>query len=170
MCICVVVNSGCRIQININKYTKQRTWTNNGRKYDEGHETSISLPHRCRQLHTSICFNIDSLTSVEEESKQRNSERIEEVKKMIDQKASQFEEMKNILDQKTIQLDELALNFSFLMSSVDDLERSSAHLKHHLNNLSEQIQKFQCHLLGQTYQNGQTLRNHIQRSQGTPKT
>ena len=110
------------------------------------------------------------ITSVEEESKQRNSERIEEVKKVLDQKASQFEEMKNILDQKTIQLDELALNFSILMNSVDDLERSSAHLKHHLNNLSEQIQKFQCHLCGQTYQNGQTLRNHIQRSHGNPKT
>ena len=114
--------------------------------------------------------NIEDRIKSVEASNTKNCESIEDVKKTLDQKASQFEEMKTTSDQKNYKLDDLALNFSILMNAVDDLEKSSAQNKHHLNHLSEQLQNFQCHLCGQTYPSQQTLRNHIQRNHGTGKT
>ena len=105
-----------------------------------------------------------------EESNRKNCESIEDVKNTLNQKASQFDEMQKTSDVKNVKLDELAQNFFILMSSVDDLEKSSAQHRNPINHLSEQIQRFQCHLCGQTCPNQQTLRNHIQRNHGTPKT
>ena len=114
--------------------------------------------------------NIEDRIKSVEASNTKNCESIEDVKKTLDQKASQIEEMKTTSDQKNYKLDDLALNFSILMNAIDDLDKSSAQNKHHLNHLSEQLQNFQCHLCGQTYPSQQTLRNHIQRNHGTGKT
>ena len=92
--------------------------------------------------------NIEDRIKSVEESNTKSCESIEEMKKTLDQKASQFEEMKETSDQKNYKLDDLALNFSILMNAVDDLEKSSAQHKHHLNHLSEQLQQFQCHICG----------------------
>ena len=104
------------------------------------------------------------------ESNRKDCKNIEDVKKTLNQTASQFEETKKTSDEKDFKLDDLAQNFFILMSSVDDLGKSSDQHKHHLNHLSEQIQNFRCHLCGQTCTNQQTLGNHIQRNHGTPKT
>ena len=114
--------------------------------------------------------NIEDRINSVEEINRKNCESIEHVKKTLNQKASQVEEMKKTSDEKNFKLDDLAQNFFIILSSVDDLDKSSAQHKHHLDHLSEQIQKFQCHLCGQTCPNQQTLRNHIQRNHGTPKT
>ena len=113
---------------------------------------------------------IESRISSMEESNLRNREEIDELKKNLNQKTFDIEEVKKILDQKSSKHDELAQNFYILMHSVDDLEKSSAQLKHHLNHLSKQIQTFQCNLCGQAFQNEQTLRNHFQRNHGASKT
>ena len=94
---------------------------------------------------------IESRSSYVEESNFRNNEEIEKVKNKLVLKTSQLEEVKKVLDQKSSQHDELAQNFYILMNAVDDLEKSSAQLKHHLNNLSQQIQTFQCNLCGQAF-------------------
>ena len=91
---------------------------------------------------------------------------IEVVQKTLDEKTSQIEAVQKALEEKTSQLDDLALNFNILISSVDDLEKSSAHFNHQLN----QIQMFRCNLCGQAFPNELTLRNHIQRNHGHSKT
>ena len=63
--------------------------------------------------------------------------------------------MQKTLDEKTSQLNDLALNFNILMNLVDDLEKSAAHLNHHLNHLSEKIQMFRWNLCGQANLNEQ---------------
>ena len=114
--------------------------------------------------------HIETRISSVEESNLKNSEEIKEVKNKLDQKTTELEEVKKILEQKSSQHDELAQNFYILMNAVDDLEKSSAQFKHHLNHISQQIQTFHCNLCGQAFKNEQTLKNHIQRNHGASKT
>ena len=131
-----------------------------------------NLQAKINEIETSLLKleHIEERIKSVEESNNKNCESIKDVKNSLNQKASQFDEMKKTSDERNLQLNELALNFSIIISSVDDLEKSSAQHRHLLNHLSEQTQKFQCHLCGQTCQNQQTLQNHIQRSHRTPKT
>ena len=142
------------------------------RKISELEENLAQVKAEIRKVEATLLQleNIENRMRSVEDSNRRNNERIEEVNQTLDQKISQFEDMKRTFSEKTVQLEDLALNFNILMHSVDDLEKSSNHLKHHLNHISEQIKKFQCHLCGQTYPKEQTLRSHIQRNHGTPKT
>ena len=65
---------------------------------------------------------------------------------------------------------ELSENFYILLGSVDDLERTTTFLEHHLEKLSVQPQNLKCNLCGQMFQTEQTMNEHIRRHHRTPKT
>ena len=67
-------------------------------------------------------------------------------------------------------LKELSENFYILLGSVDDLERTTKLLKHHLETLSEQTQNFKCNFCGQVFQTEQIVSEHIRRHHKTSKT
>ena len=67
-------------------------------------------------------------------------------------------------------IEELSLNFNILLGSVDDLERKSKFLEHHLQILTEQSQSFKCNLCGKIFQTEQTINEHTRRHHRTPKT
>ena len=81
--------------------------------------------------------------------------------------------MRTIMDLEMLNLWpslELSENFNILLGSVDDLERTTKFLEHHLKVLIEQSQKFKCNLCGQIFQTEQTLNEHSRRNHRTPKS
>ena len=75
----------------------------------------------------------------------------------------------NKINEMEEKLNELGQNFYILMSSVDDLERTSKVLECRLGALCERNQNMKCGICGQNFRNEQTLSEHFRRFHQTFK-
>ena len=71
-------------------------------------------------------------------------------------------ENENKLENLAQKVKELSENFYILLGSVDDLERTTKFLEHHLGKLSVQSQNLKCNLCGQMFQTEQTMNDIIE--------
>ena len=70
---------------------------------------------------------------------------------MKDETQQLFSENEAKLENLEQKVKELGENFNILLGSVDDLERTTKFLEHHLGKLSAQSQNFKCNLCGQMF-------------------